>query len=507
MAFIQNLIDDIKVKRSYRRYLEREDRKRRITSQIFSIVAFVSGIYYLVWVLVYANLKSWFMFSLFFIAEAVTLLSFGLICAVTWYKRFHNPEGIESKKQSSVDVFVTVSNEPFEIVSPTLEAAVKLQYPNKQVYVLDDGSSIKLKLLSAKLGCRYLNRGNNLDNKAGNLNYGLSNSSGELVFVLDADQVCQPDALNKLIGYFSLPKIAFVQSAQNFKVSENDPFINKEMLFYGSMQCGKDTDSAAFSCGSACLYRRNALDEINRFSTWNLVEDLHTSLRLHEKGWRSVYYDYPLSFGTAPENIWDYYKQRQQWCTDSVRMMLWDNPLFKKSLSFKQKLQYFHTGFSYIVSAFIMPIFYIIPIWSFLTGNFLVNGPIAQYVGIRLAFLALAQTAHILNNYPYDVLKPSQMWSGSFPAFIYGSLVALFSPRSKPRYRINPKTNTNSKSTSSALLAILPQLLVILLLIVSGIYAFVNKTCSAALFTVNALWSIWIVWLLYRICDVSLKKS
>ena len=67
------------------------------------------------------------------------------------------------------------------------------------------------------------------------------------------------------------------------------------------MQAGKDTDNAAFSCGSGVIYRRKALEEIGGFSTWNLVEDVHTSMLLHDRGWRSIYYNYPLTKGTAPD--------------------------------------------------------------------------------------------------------------------------------------------------------------------------------------------------------------
>lgn len=507
MAIIQGIIDDIRQKRVYRRYYEKEDRKRRIAGQLLTLLANIVGIYYIIWLCTFLNWKVGYIAIPFLVAEILSLVSFDLCAAVTWNRRFHSPQRIpQPLGNPSVDIFITVCGEPVEMVRQTSEAAVKIDYPHKKIYLLDDGNSDKIQLLANISNCVYLNRNSRQDNKAGNLNYGLAHSSGELILTLDADQVCQAEMIKHIIGLFRFPTVAFVQTAQDFTIGKKDPFGNKEKVFYSVMQLGKDSDNSAFSCGSAVMYRRKALNEIGGFSSWNLVEDLHTSLRLHNQGWRSVYYNHSLSQGTAPEQIRDYYRQRQQWCSDSVRIILRDNSLFKKGLSFKQKLQYFHIGFSYLISGFVMPVFYIIPIWSFFTGNFLVNTLILEYAFIRLTLLVLAHIAHMVNNYPQDVHKPYQMWSGLFPVFIYGSLVALFSFRHKPAYRVTPKAKTTERKPAK-ILAVLPQATIVILTAVAIIYALINHTCMWQLFMVNIFWAVWIIWTLSRISLIGLTPS
>ena len=145
----------------------------------------------------------------------------------------------------------------------------------------DDGASDDIRSLATEHGFNYLARVKDATTenhgKAGNLNFGLSKSAGELVLVMDADQVPHANILEALAGYMRFPKLAFIQSEQSFWVPEGDPFFNQDRVFYGAVQPGFENQDAPISCGSGVLYRRAALAEIGGFATWNLVEDLTTS--------------------------------------------------------------------------------------------------------------------------------------------------------------------------------------------------------------------------------------
>ena len=101
-----------------------------------------------------------------------------------------------------MDVFVPCCEEPFEVIKTTLLAVKRIAYQPQEVYVLDDGAFRQVAILAASLGFHYFSRpeaGLTLqDRKSGNLNFGLQHSQGELVLVLDADQVPAPEILQKL---------------------------------------------------------------------------------------------------------------------------------------------------------------------------------------------------------------------------------------------------------------------------------------------------------------------
>src|SRR5215510_13772498 len=108
----------------------------------------------------------------------------------------------------SVDVFIPTYNESVDIVRRTVIGAQSIDYPNKTVYVLDDGRRPEIRLMAENLGAMYLSRPDNQHAKAGNLNYALGHTSGELIAIFDADHVPVRGFLNKTAGYFEDTRVA-----------------------------------------------------------------------------------------------------------------------------------------------------------------------------------------------------------------------------------------------------------------------------------------------------------
>lgn len=487
------------------RYLEKEDRRRRLAGQFLTIVSIAMGIIYLVWHWQHINWDAWYYSFPFFLAELTGLVLFSFFAFNAWFLRFHAPEGVGFEGVFSVDVFIPVAGEPVELVRKTIEAALQIDYQNKRVHLLDDKEDEQYKILAEAKGCVYFARKDHSDAKAGNLNYALQQTEGNLILVLDADQVPHPQIVNHLIGYFKIPKIAFVQTKQDFEVPVSDPFGNSDRIFYNVMQSGKDNDNAAFSCGSGVMYRRAALQEIGGFSTWNIVEDVHTSMLLHERGWRSVYYNYPLTKGTAPIDLYGVYNQRKQWAADSLRILFWDNPFLHKGLTFKQKLQYFHLGFVYLVAAFIMPFFFITPFLALLTQEFVLTAPVPSYVLHRFFYFIAMSLAYGVLNYPTPYMKPFQMWTGLFPVFIQATWIAIRSRKKKPEYRVNAKPLGLPKYRSPWT-TVFPQLGIILLALFSIGYGFVSRNIGWDFYLLNSVWAIWSIWTMSGICLAAVRK-
>lgn len=504
-AILVDLWTELRGKKTYYRYREREDRKRRILGVTLHLLTTVSAVVYLFWALTVLNWSVWYVSVPFLAAEVATLLTATLFAFIIWYPRYHKEQGITTEIRPSVDVFITTCGEPQEILTRTVAAATRIAYEPKTVYILDDAGSPEVETLAWQMGCEYLSREDRGDAKAGNLNFGLSSARGDLVLALDADQVPEPDILDRLVGYFKFPDIGFVQSAQRFLLPEGDPFGNSDELFYRVMQAGKDSHNAAFSCGSGVLYRRSALESVGGFSTWNLVEDVHTSMRLHEKGWRSVYHNHPLTTGTAPADILGVYKQREQWATDSLRLIFWDNPLRKSGLTLPQKLQYFYTGYGYLISALLLPFYFLIPAWSLLTGEFLLDTSAFTYAGFRGVYLLLTVLTLVVLEYPVDSRKPYKMWAGLFPVFSKATIRALRSRAKKPKYVVNGKT-VKTPTWLHRFRAILPQVSLIAIIAGSITYAVLRDTLPPGLLLVNAVWGLWGIWSVSGICYAAMQS-
>ena len=425
-----------------RRYLDRQDRPRRRYALFFSLLTLVLGFTYLLWLTPLVLQNREIPDFLFLAAEIVSFLLVGLMAVDVWHLRGHRPEGLSPDRQWPVDVFVPCCGEPLEVIKTTLSAVKRIAYQPREVYVLDDGASRQVAILAESLGFHYLSRpeaGLTLqDCKSGNLNFGLQHSRGELILVLDADQVPAPDILQKLVGFFNQDRVAYVQSRQAFFLPKGDPFYNADRVFYETMQLSNDQANAVVSCGSGVVYRRQTLEEMGGFATWNLVEDFTTSYEILSRGWRSIYFPYVLSRGLAPTDLVGVYRQRFQWCLDTMRLFFWDNPLWKRGLTWTQKRHFLIIMLSYLASGLAFPIFYAIPLLVYLRGYSFLQGYELPYGVLRLAYLAATILMFHFLFFQKEPLKQFKMLCSLFPVHALAIGAALiYPPGRSPSYRVN----------------------------------------------------------------------
>ena len=248
-------------------------------------------------------------------------------------------------------VFIPTYNESIEILLPTVAAAIAMRVTH-ETWVLDDGARTEVARLAEDLGARYLARPNHEHAKAGNLNYALGSVPADLVAILDADHVASPDFLVHTLGYFADPAIAVVQTPQDFYNQdsfEHDPdgpaddHYHEQQLFYRILQPGKNRWNAAFWCGTGAVVRVAALDDIGGVATDTITEDIHTTIRLHRRGWKTVYHNEVLARGLAASDADTYQGQRLRWGTGAMQVLRRENPLVVSGLTLAQRLAYAST--------------------------------------------------------------------------------------------------------------------------------------------------------------------
>ena len=240
---------------------------RLLILRVLVIVTLILGANYIAWRWFFSlNLHAWWIALPLVIAETYSLIDVSLFGLAMWRAR---PRELPDTATlgTTVDVFITTYDEPVDLVMITARHARDIRYPH-ETWLLDDGARPELAAAAAELGVGYIQRGADWANrplhaKAGNLNNALMTTSGELLLILDADQVPQPEILDKTLGYFDDERVALVQTPQLFgNVPTGDPLGSQAPLFYGPIQQGKDGWNAAFFCGSNALLRREALMQL-----------------------------------------------------------------------------------------------------------------------------------------------------------------------------------------------------------------------------------------------------
>ncbi len=253
-----------------------------------------------------------------------------------------------------VGVLIPTYNEPIEVLFPTVAAAVALK-PAHETVVLDDGQRLWVRAMAASLGASYIAREERDHAKAGNLNNALAQLDFDVIGVLDADHVVEGGFLTHTLGYFEDPRIAVVQTPQDFynlDSFEHDRnrslfwrgrrsiSFNEQRLFYRAIQPGKNRLKAAFWCGTNAVVRVSALREIGGIACETVTEDMHTTIRLHRKKWRTVYHNEVLAHGMAARDADEYQTQRLRWGTGAMQILRLERPLTGRGLSMAQRIAY-----------------------------------------------------------------------------------------------------------------------------------------------------------------------
>lgn len=246
------------------------------------------------------------------------------------------PAVITGAYQPTVDVLVPTYNEPPEVLRRTIIGCQALRYGQHQVYLLDDQRRPEIRQLAQTLGCHYLARPTNDHAKAGNLNYALAHTDGDLVVVFDADFIPTTDFLTRTVGFFQDANVAMVQTPQNFynedPVSVNlglqSVLTNEQTLFFRYIQPSRDATNSVICCGSSFIARRSALDDIGGIPTESITEDFFTSLYLQSRGYRIKYLNEAISAGMSPENIGDYINQRLRWGQGTIQTLFCQTNIF-----------------------------------------------------------------------------------------------------------------------------------------------------------------------------------
>jgi cellulose synthase (UDP-forming) len=490
-----------------RRYKDDELRRAAGRNLVLFVLAQAAAIVYLGWLVVTIDWGHPWMGGAFLLAEVICAVSVFLWGEMLTRKRLHPPEGLTWRgDQPPVDVLIAVCGEPLEVVRPTFSAAALIDYPHFRVTVLDDGRSDELRNLAAAYGFAYTTRERRHFAKSGNLNHGLAVTSAPFVMTLDADQVPQPDILSRMIGFFRLPRIGFVASRQAFAVPAGDPWGNRDAVFYEAMQMGKDEANACISCGSGVIYRRKALEDIGGFPTWSVVEDLYASLLMEQRGWRGVYYAFALSEGTAPTDIFAQQQQRWQWAVDSLRILFWRNPLLTRGLDCRQRLNYFHFGWHYIMYGIAYPIFFFAPVWSLVTGQFVIAAPVWVFLCYRLPYLGFMRLmTAFLTDRAHD-FKAFQMQVGLWPVYLSAIATALTHPFTRPGYTVTTKVPRRTKLLRRAA-ALWPNLAVMASSAAAIIHGFLHHADQPVFLAVVSFWAAWSIVALSRLTWTGLSSE
>lgn len=249
-------------------------------------------------------------------------------------RRKVEPSRLNPEKIPKVSIHVPAYNEPADMMISTLNALSELDYPDYEVLVIDNNTRDEkvwrpVEEHCLKLGAkfRFYHVSPLKGFKAGALNFALerTDKNADIVAVIDSDYEVEKNWLHDLVGSFENPKIAIVQSPQDYRDQHENAF--KSMCFSeyrGFFEIGmvtRNERNAIIQHGTMTLVRKSVLEEIGGWGEWCITEDADLGLRIFEAGYDALYLPYSYGRGLMPDTFIDYKKQRFRWAYGAMQIL------------------------------------------------------------------------------------------------------------------------------------------------------------------------------------------
>ncbi len=364
-------------------------------TRFVALAAMAIGAAYLVWRAGFTVAwDAWWVSVPLLLLEVHAYISLLLFVPVTWDLDAIPPCRRVTTPELRVAILIPTYNESADILLPTIAAALVVRLPH-ETWVLDDGDRPEIWDLAQRLGANYLSRKEHTHAKAGNINHALPLLDVDFLVILDADHVAEPGLLEKTLGYFDDPEVALVQTPQDFYNLGSFEYFgehNEQNVFYRVLQPARNRWNAAFWCGTGGIVRLSALRQVGGLATELITEDIHTTIRLHRAGWKTVYHNEPLARGLAASSADQYLSQRYRWGTGAMQVLQVDDPFFGPGLTLMQRICYAGTLFGWFISWRTVG-YILLPLAVIATGSNPLSAPLLVLLPAFLVQMAVQQYA------------------------------------------------------------------------------------------------------------------
>lgn len=271
------------------------------------------------------------------------------------------PQIINENYKPFVTVIIPAHNEE-TVITNTVENILQMNYENFDLIVIDDRSSDNTASVIKDLEQKYekvtalIRSKDAFPGKSAVLNDAFKIAKGEAILVFDADATVEPDFLCKLIPYLEPKDVGAVQARKVIR-NKNQNLLtrcqNNEYTMDTHFQVGRDSVKGAVELrGNGELIKRQAIEDINGWNNYTIVDDLDMSTRLHIKGWDVRFCPEAIVYEEGISYIRPLYRQRRRWLEGTIRRYLEyaGDVLFSKKMSLRASLD-----MTAYISQFIMP--------------------------------------------------------------------------------------------------------------------------------------------------------
>ena len=229
-----------------------------------------------------------------------------------------------------ISVIIPCYNEEPQLLQKAI-ASVVLAKGNKDIIVIDDGSTNNIHSTLRSMGKKYGVKLHFFDRNRGKraaIHYAVKHLIADSAFVvtMDSDTILNPDALVRIVEPLQSPNIA-AASGDVLLLNEKENWLTRMIggYYWSALHIHRKAESVLgqVSCCSGALsgYRSSALKRvIHSFVTQEFFgtrcthsEDRHLTNLMHKNGYDVVFVPEAFAYTSTPATLRKFLKQQQRW--------------------------------------------------------------------------------------------------------------------------------------------------------------------------------------------------
>ncbi|MBI4438459.1 glycosyltransferase family 2 protein [Candidatus Woesearchaeota archaeon] len=297
-----------------------------------------------------------------FLAHSITIAFFFVV--LSYYLLLFKSKKRTGKKRDfdGITIIIPAHNEEL-VISKSIESAKSAYFKNKQIIVVDDGSTDKTFDVARTCQVQLIRQPHS--GKSASINKALKLARHELVAIVDADSFISRNSLIELSKELYDDQTAAVTTAVLVKNRTEllGMWMHIDQIYNSLLRSMMSRINANITTpGPLSIYKKKCLDNIGGFSTDGFSEDVDVSIRLIRKGYHISFCENAFSETVMPTDPKGFLRQRTRFARGTIN-------IFKKHLTVSRN----------IIDLYTLPLFLFGYVQAVIMGSFIIYQIISGY--------------------------------------------------------------------------------------------------------------------------------
>jgi peptidoglycan-N-acetylglucosamine deacetylase len=248
------------------------------------------------------------------------------------YQKYFSKNERISVFEPPVTIIVPAYNEQASLAR-TLDAIVEVDYPNKEVIVVDDGSTDRTYMIALEYKNKFHNSSSTYSvihkrngGKSSAINYAIRFSKNDIIIVIDADSIMSKNAIKSIVKHFEDNNVVavagYIRVFNPTNLLTNCTALEVVTAFNSIGRAYGLLGTVMIIPGALGAFRKQIMIERGLYDKDTLTEDFDLTVKLLKTRGKVRFEEDSLSYTEVPNNLKGFYKQRKRWYTGNFQTLI-----------------------------------------------------------------------------------------------------------------------------------------------------------------------------------------